>query len=68
MDNDELVRSWKDPEAREGSVTDHPAGEISTGGRPRSVRRAVLLAGLYGAAIAMAVPVGHMTVTSVTSH
>lgn len=66
MDNEELARSWKDPEAREGSAADHPAGEISTGRRPRSLQRTLLLAGLYGAAVGVAVPVAQMTVTSVS--
>ncbi|GAB2702914.1 hypothetical protein [Kitasatospora kifunensis] len=50
MNVEELVRYWKDPEARAGAATGHPAGEITLDGRTRSGRRAALLAGLGGSA------------------
>ncbi|WP_035806199.1 hypothetical protein [Kitasatospora mediocidica] len=67
MNNDELVRSWKDPEARESALTDHPAGEIRTGENTRSLRRAALLTGLGGLAMGAALMASQMTVTSVSS-
>ncbi|MDH6131601.1 hypothetical protein P3T37_000975 [Kitasatospora sp. MAA4] len=66
MENDELVRFWKDPEAREAAVTDHPSGEIRAGESTRALRRAALLTGLGGLAAGAALFASQMTVTSVS--
>ncbi|MFF7633721.1 mersacidin/lichenicidin family type 2 lantibiotic [Kitasatospora sp. NPDC008050] len=50
MNVEELVRYWKDPEARTGAAHAHPAGEITLEEHSRSGRRAALLAGLDASA------------------
>ncbi|MDH6118559.1 hypothetical protein [Kitasatospora sp. GAS204B] len=45
MHREELVRSWKDPRARQGGHGEHPSGEIALGGGGALGRRAALLSG-----------------------
>ncbi|WP_327070622.1 hypothetical protein OG500_33745 [Kitasatospora sp. NBC_01250] len=50
MNVEELVRYWKDPDARTGAAHVHPAGEITLEDRPGTGRRAAVLAGLTASA------------------
>jgi hypothetical protein len=45
MSTEDLVRSWKDPEFRQGGDAAHPAGDIRLAARSGLGRRAELLAG-----------------------
>ncbi|GAA1259625.1 hypothetical protein GCM10009665_57100 [Kitasatospora nipponensis] len=48
MSDEALVRSWKDPQNRDGACAFHPAGEIRLGTGSAVGRRARLLSGLVG--------------------
>ncbi|WP_329569292.1 hypothetical protein [Kitasatospora sp. NBC_01266] len=50
MNREELVRSWKDPKARQGGHGGHPSGEIMLGAGGALGRRAALLSGVAAAA------------------
>jgi hypothetical protein len=46
MSDNDLVHAWKNPAARNGAASDHPAGSIRLGTGAVVGRRAQLLAGL----------------------
>jgi hypothetical protein len=46
MSDNPLVNAWKNPAARDGAASDHPAGSIRLGTGAVVGRRAQLLAGL----------------------
>ncbi|MFI9275585.1 hypothetical protein ACIGXM_33500 [Kitasatospora sp. NPDC052896] len=65
MDGEELVRLWKDPDARADSPVPHPAGEVRAGSGRRVDRHAALIVALGGLAVG-AVVVGDLLGTTPT--
>jgi len=46
LQGEDLVRLWKDPEARADADVPHPAGEIDPGAAARRARRNAVLLGI----------------------
>jgi mersacidin/lichenicidin family type 2 lantibiotic len=54
MDDQDLVRAWKEPEARQEATADHPAGEIKLDSASTLSRRIGLLSGWVATGVALA--------------
>ncbi|GAB3463125.1 hypothetical protein [Actinophytocola sediminis] len=64
-ENDQ-VRAWKDVEARDGDLEDHPAGKVSLPGRVTN-GRAAILSGYLGLAVAAGVVTNNVPTIPQTS-
>ena len=53
MDDDAVVHAWKDPDARQETTVDHPAGDIDLGSASKLSRRIGLLSGLTSVGFAL---------------
>lgn len=53
MDDQAVVRAWKEPEARQENPVNHPAGEIRLGSASTLSQRIGLLSGLAATGLAL---------------